>query len=143
MGVYICWGASVCGGRGSGLCSAHLELERTPHGRIASAHLPPQLQQLDLLIVCYPSLVVAEEFIGLLYGLKLILLDRLQLRILHLVWMTFEDEFAVRTSDGGEFSIFRDSEGLVWIWWERVHGCAGEGGDVGGGVEGMAEGIII
>lgn len=46
--------------------------------------------------------------------------------------MTFKNQFAVRTSNGGEVGVFRESKGLVGVWGE-IHVVRVRGGDVGGG----------
>jgi hypothetical protein len=53
----------------------------------------------------------------LLDHLKLILLDGLELWILHLVRMTLEDELSVSATDGREVGIFGHTESLIGIWW--------------------------
>src|SRR5882757_2400845 len=69
---------------GTRLRSPNLILEGiTPRRRVASAHLFSQLKHLDLVIVLHPAIVVAEQFIGLLHLLELILLDGLQSGVLH------------------------------------------------------------
>jgi hypothetical protein len=88
-----------------------LILERiTPGRRVASAHLLPQLKQLDLVIVLHATDVVAEQLVGLLNLLELLLLDGLQSGVLHLVRMALEDQLSVRAPDLWEFGILRDTK---------------------------------
>lgn len=103
---------------GTRLCSPNFVLKGiTPRRRVASAHLFPQLEQLDLVIILHAAGLVAEQLVRLLHLLELILLDGLQSGVLHLVWMALEDQLSMRTPDLWQFGIFRDSEQLVWIGW--------------------------
>jgi hypothetical protein len=69
----------------------------------------------DLVIVFLSLLFVAEEFVGLLDLLELVLLLCLQSRVLDLVGMAFEDKLSVGRSDLGELGIRGNTQGLVRI----------------------------
>lgn len=112
-------GSSRSSGVGfSRLCRLHLEIEDVSPGRGTPAHLLPQLEQLELLIVLQPLILIAEDLVGLLDLLELVLLLSLEGVVLHLVRVTLQHQLAVRAADLGKLSIFRDTEGQVRIGWE-------------------------